>query len=167
MSRAGLHIGCAAVATGIGATGLWIHGPLPVTVTHYALEHVAPFWYMLAAFPFYGALAGEALWHRREGHRRDAGVLAAQLLALGLLGMLRLVLRVPISGHVMLQGFFVAELHRAPAGRLRQVELVAGFAGLAGFLWIKLVEWQDWITPPAGLAAAAFVAGAGAIARRR
>ncbi len=159
MTRPGLHALVAALCTAVGAIALWLKGPMPVVAVSYAKSHTAPFLYMVSAFPFYGALWGEALWRWRHGepHR----VFVAQLLVVGALSAARLVFQVPISGHVLLQVFFCCAVLDLPRGTVRRVELLVGLAVLVALLWTKLFAWADFVTPSAAVVAALLVVLAG------
>jgi hypothetical protein len=132
-------------ATLVGGVALYLKGPLPVVVVSYATPHVAPFSYMISAFPFFGALCGELAWRWLD--HRGGGFLALQILALGLLAVGRLALQIPVSGHVVLQVFFCGFSWRSMPEPYRLPWTATGALGLAYLLYTKLIAWSDFVTP--------------------
>ena len=162
--RIAWHLLGAVSATMVGALALWLNGPSPVVHVHYAKDHQASFLYMVSVFPFFGLLCGEAV-HRLSQDRREGWLLIAQLLAMGLLAVGRLVWKLPVSGHVLLQAFFLLEAPRLCRRPARHLYLLAGGLALAALLWTKLALWQDAVTPTLGTAAGLLVWAAGEHAR--
>lgn len=138
---------------------------MPVVRASYATEHTAPFVYMISAFPFFGVLCGEAVDRVRRDRARGR-VLVVQIVVMGLFAVARLGLQVPLSGHILLQVFFVASVPGLADGlRGRWAYGVIGWGVLAVLLWTKLVLWHDFVTPSTGAAAALLILLAGPILR--
>jgi hypothetical protein len=151
------------LCTALGAAALWLYGPMPVSEPSYAIPHRASFAYMLAAFPFFGVLCGE-LWLRWRMKSTDAPILLIQMSGLSLLAVARLIGGLPVSGHVLLQVFFVVEAFRFQAQR--SLWVLFGALGLLWLLKVKIGDWGDWVTPSGGMFCAAILLIAGALARR-
>ncbi|HSJ52950.1 MAG TPA: hypothetical protein VLC52_04315, partial [Anaerolineae bacterium] len=86
-----------------GALWLYAKGPVPVVRGTTPLEEMAPFWYMVSAFPVLGMLVADlVLLLLRYGLDRRSVELAFQLAVLLLISNARLGIRLPISGHPLL-----------------------------------------------------------------
>jgi uncharacterized membrane protein YeaQ/YmgE (transglycosylase-associated protein family) len=166
MTRAALQLRGAivAAATLLGCAWLAAKGPVKVVVGRTEIDEFAPTWYMVSAFPVLGMLAADVI----ERARRH-GILARETLGLGgavalvvALANLRLGVRWPVSGHVLLLAFFLvlrATFRAKPDGRPRAeavastVEFVLATSILVAVSVIKLIHWHDTLTWSVGLAA--------------
>ena len=129
----------AALCLGAGATAMALKGTMPVSSAPWGVPHRPSFFYMVMAFPFYGVLIGSAAFTWLRG----SGRLAVQLFALGVLAAARLATGVPISGHVVLQVFFVLWAYE----RHDRWWLAVGLLGLGYLGYTKLYAWRDVVTP--------------------
>lgn len=171
MTRAALLLRVAIVAAATLAGWAWLaaKGPVRVIVGTTEIEEFAPTWYMLSAFPVLGMLAADVLERARE-----SGLFARATLVLGgavalvvALANLRLGVRWPVSGHVLLLAFFLVLRARSRAPRQSRpraeavastVEFALAAAILVAVSAIKLLHWHDWLTWSVGLAAGAALA---------
>ena len=143
----------AGLATLAAGAALWLLPETPPARAPYGRPHQVPVLYMLSAFPFFGALLGEALLRVRQRTRRPAATrLLAQIAALSALAVLRLSTGFPASGHIVLLVFFVAEAPRFRPGHTGRAWALAGWIGLAAMLLIKMALWEDVTTPSLGAA---------------
>jgi hypothetical protein len=78
-------------------------GPVPVIRITTPLAEMAPFWYMLLAFPVLGMLVADLfdLW-RARGLSLPTVELGLQIALIVALSSLRLGVRIPLSGHALL-----------------------------------------------------------------
>lgn len=152
-----------------GAAWLAAKGPVKVIVGTREIEEIAPTWYMLAAFPVLGMLFADVL-----DAALAVGVFAKRTVVLGasvallvVVSNLRLGIRLPISGHVLLMAYFLTlrprlrALGLAPVARPAVVAArVEGYVVLALFLAvtaIKLLHWKDWQTFLLGVAGGGYL----------
>jgi hypothetical protein len=149
----GTRIASISMVTLAGAGWLWAVGPRPVVVVSTLTPETVPTWYILSAFPVLGMLVAEgfALAHRQRW--AAALVLAAQIAVMVILSSGRLIILLPISGHVLLFAFFLTRRSRARRwtsnSDLIELATAASFGLATGF--IKLVWWSDPITLILGL----------------
>jgi hypothetical protein len=157
-SRALLILAC----TLAGAAWLIHTGPLAVLRVSTPLPVMAPFWYMLLAFPVLGMLVADLvdLW-RLRGLDRASAELAFTIVLILVLSSLRLGARIPLSGHALLTAYFIARrlLFRALPPRQSRWEIAAAVGALAVIAYPKLFWWRDPLTLVAGTAAGALLAG--------
>jgi hypothetical protein len=136
--------------------------PSPMAVIRITtpLPEMAPFWYMLLAFPVLGMLVADLfdLW-RDRGISLPTADLGLQIALIVALSSLRLGVRIPLSGHALLVAWFLfrrLRLRNAPPRQSRlEVWIAAGV--LAAVAWPKLFWWDDPVTL-AGIGAAALLA---------
>jgi hypothetical protein len=154
--------------TAAGAAWLQAKGPVKVIVGTREIDEIAPTWYLLAAFPVLGMLVADVLDAalERGGIRglfaKRTVVLGASVALLVVVSNLRLGIRLPISGHVLLMTYFLGL--RASARRIgidpvarpavveRRIELGVVLALFAAVTAIKLLHWKDWETFGLGVA---------------
>lgn len=142
-------------STLLGAIWLWIKDPIPVILGSTATEAVAPWWYMLSAFPVLGLLLfdGWTMLHENGLRGKTIGF-GAEVMLVVAVSFLRIELMLPISGHALL--FSYALFHWfAASGRRHSLELAVA-AGL--FLMVcgmKLFWWRDPVTLGLGVLLAA------------
>lgn len=155
----GLWVG---LATACGCVLVAMTHPMRAVGAHGALDHDVPALYMLNAFPFFGILWADFVMAWRAAPReRATRVLGVQVGAVALFAVLRLGLRVPISGHAVLLAFVVLHGWDWPRTTLRRVEWWAAAATLGWVLWMKWVMWHDFVTSVAGLIVALGIHAAG------
>jgi len=145
-----------------GAAWLIHTGPLAVIRVSTPLPVMAPFWYMLLAFPVLGMLIADLvdLW-RLRGLDRASAELALTIVLILVLSSLRLGARIPLSGHALLTAYFIARrlLFRALPPRQSRWETAAAVGALAVIAYPKLFWWRDPLTLVAGMAAGVLLAG--------
>ena len=153
-----------------GAAWLAHKGPVPVIRITTPLPEMAPFWYMLLAFPVLGMLVADLLdlWRAR--------VLSLPTVELGLqialivaLSSLRLGVRISLSGHALLVAYFLFRrlwLRNVPP-RQSRLEVWIAACVLAAVAWPKLFWWDDPVTLLAGIGAAALLAAISGLAGGR
>ncbi|HET6267913.1 MAG TPA: hypothetical protein VFG11_09355 [Acidobacteriota bacterium] len=150
-------VGC----TLAGALWLWHVGPMHAIRITTPLQQMAPFWYLLSAFPILGMLTAD-LWdlYTTRGVTSPTIELAIQIALLVLVSSGRLGMRLPISGHSLLAGFFIARrfVTSRPLSQRSRIELAFAFAILAMLTYIKLVWWTDPITLFSGIFLGALLA---------
>lgn len=150
------------LATTLAGAAWLVHtGPVPVVRITTPLPEMAPFWYMLLAFPVLGMLVADLvdLW-RMRGLSLPAVELGLQIALIVALSSLRLGVRIPLSGHALLVGYFLFRRLRLRNVPPRQSPLEVWIAAglLAAVAWPKLLWWDDPVTLLAGLGAAALLA---------
>jgi hypothetical protein len=106
-----------ALVTAAGAAWLAAKGPVKVIIGTREIDEIAPTWYMLAAFPVLGMLLADVLDAALERGGVRGGVrglfakrtvvLGASVALLVVVSNLRLGIRLPISGHVLLMTYFL------------------------------------------------------------
>jgi hypothetical protein len=150
--------------TAAGAAWLAAKGPVKVIIGTREIDEIAPTWYMLAAFPVLGMLLADVLDAALSAglFAKRTVVLGASVALLVVVSNLRLGIRLPISGHVLLMAYFLTLRPRLPALGLAPVARPAVVAAraeayvvLALFLAvtaIKLLHWKDWQTFLLGVA---------------
>jgi hypothetical protein len=159
--RLALRLLVIAGCTVVGAAWLIHKGPMPVIRVTTPMPEMAPFWYMLLAFPLLGMLVADLLDLLARGIGRPAVELAVQIALLVAISSLRLGIRLPISGHALLVSYVIARrllVLDAPPRR-RATELAVAIALLAAIAYPKLFWWDDPITLVAGIAVGALLAG--------
>lgn len=154
-----LAIGLA--CTLVGAGWLIWQGPVPVLRGTTPLPEMAPFWYMLLAFPVLGLLLADLVdLARSRGLRRPTIELAIQISLIVGLSSVRLGALIPLSGHALLFAYFVFRrllLGSAARGQsILEVWLVAVLLGIIAYP--KLFWWKDPTTLVAGITAGALLA---------
>lgn len=148
--------------TAAGAAWLAAKGPVKVIVGTTEIDEFAPTWYMLAAFPVLGIVLADVL-----GAALDVGgarglfakrtvVLGACAALLVAVSNLRLGIRLPVSGHVLLMTYAMVLQSRAhllgprpvarPAVVASLVEYVVVRALFVAVTLIKLLHWHDALT---------------------
>jgi hypothetical protein len=158
--------------TAAGTAWLAAKGPVKVIIGTREIDEIAPTWYMLAAFPVLGMLVADVLDAALECGGVRGGirglfakrtvVLGASVALLVVVSNLRLGIRLPISGHVLLMTYFLAlragarkisiEPVARPAVVERRIELGVVLALFAAVTAIKLLHWRDWETFGLGVA---------------
>ena len=150
--------------TAAGAAWLASKGPVKVIVGTREIEEIAPTWYMLAAFPVLGMLLADVLDAALEVgvFAKRTGVLGASVALLVAVSNLRLGIRLPISGHVLLLTYFLGLRFRArafsagptarPAVAFARFEAGVGLALFAAVAAMKLLHWRDFETFAIGVA---------------
>lgn len=145
------------------AGGVWLvhKGPVPVIRITTPLPEMAPFWYMLLAFPVLGMLLADLfdLW-RGCGPCLATMELGFQITLIVALSSARLDSRIPLSGHALLVAYFLFRrlwLRHvlSPQSRL-EVWLAVG--ALAAVAYPKLAWWDDPVTLLTGIGMAALLA---------
>jgi hypothetical protein len=144
--------------TAAGAAWLAAKGPVKVIVGTREIEEIAPTWYMLAAFPVLGMLLADVLDAALAVglFAKRTVVLGASVALLVVVSNLRLGIRLPISGHVLLLTYFLVLRFQARA--FARFEVGVGLALFAAVAAMKLLHWRDLETFAIG------VAGGGALA---
>ena len=144
--------GILVVITAAGAAWLLVSGPFPVVRGTVPLHMEVPFFYMLSAFPFLGMLVAElAGIVANRGLRRAMGLMTALALLVGL-SFFRVAVTLPVSGHLLLIGYFISRRIFQPNRRSRETfELFAAGVALLYFVYMKLVSWSDPVTLSVGL----------------
>jgi len=101
--------------TAAGAAWLAAKGPVKVIIGTREIDEFAPTWYMLAAFPVLGMLLADVLDALLACglFAKRTVVLGASAALLVVVSNLRLGIRLPISGHVLLMTYFLALRARA------------------------------------------------------
>lgn len=129
------------------------HGPFRVLRGSEPIDVDAPFLYMLSAFPFFGALVADGI---DAGWRKRSWSVLAPIGVCAVLGVLRLALGLPVSGHALLLGYFsVVSAWQVPRW-LAHLEVVAAMVCLAAIGTLKIAVWDDWQTFVFGLGAGSF-----------
>lgn len=144
-----------------GAAWLIHKGPVPVVRITTPLPEMAPFWYMVLAFPVLGMLMADLVdLYRVRGIDRLSVELAVQIALIVTVSNLRLGIRLPISGHALLVAYFIGRRWwlRPYSPRQSAIELVAALAILALIAYLKLIWWDDPVTLCIGLAAGLLLA---------
>jgi hypothetical protein len=150
--------------TAAGAAWLAAKGPVKVLIGSREIDEITPTWYMLAAFPVLGMVLADVL-----DAALSAGLFAKRTVVLGasaallvIVSNLRLGIRLPISGHVLLMAYYFALRARAgalamapvarPAVVAARVERLVVLALFVAVTAIKLLHWKDWETFLLGVA---------------
>jgi hypothetical protein len=146
LSRSELSaIGGASIATFAGTAWFWAHPPMHVLVGSETIDALVPVHYQASAFPAFGAMVAAvllALWERRA-ERRDR-VRAALLLSCSIVAAARLLVTIPLSGHVVfLTAALVFERWLHVSKRVPFAWLLA-CAGIVVTAWYKLAVWDDY-----------------------
>jgi hypothetical protein len=157
--------------TGAGVLWLIHKGPVPVVRITTPLPEMAPFWYMLLAFPVLGMLVAD--WvdlARLRGMDLATVELGAQIALIVGLSAVRLDSRIPLSGHALLIAYFLLRrlwLRNMPPPQSRlEVWLAAG--ALGGVAYPKLMWWDDPVTLLTGIGVAGGLAAvSGWVGRRQ
>jgi hypothetical protein len=143
--------------TGAGALWLIHKGPVPVVRITTPLPEMAPFWYMLLAFPVLGMLVAD--WvdlARLRGLDLATAELGCQIALIVGLSAVRLDSRIPLSGHALLIAYFLFRrlwLRNVPPPQSRlEIWLAAG--ALGGVAYPKLMWWDDPVTLLVGIGVA-------------
>jgi hypothetical protein len=141
------------ITTAFGATWLYHKGPVPIVRVTTPLQEAVPFWYMLSAFPVLGMLAADlAFFFVSYGLERKTVELGFQVGILVLASNLRLVLRLPMSGHSLLFAYFI--LRRLfigiPGHSLAKAECVVAMFLYTITSYVKVFWWSDPITVAVG-----------------
>lgn len=156
-----LRLTLIAACTLTGAAWLIHKGPVPVVRITTPLPEMAPFWYMVLAFPILGMLVADLVdLHRARGVDRLVVELAIQIALIIAVSNLRLGIRLPISGHALLVAYFIGRRWwlRPYPPRQNGVELMVAVAVLGLIAYPKLIWWNDPVTLCIGLAAGLFLA---------
>lgn len=141
------------VTTAFGAAWLYHKGPVPIVRVITPLPEAVPFWYMLSAFPVLGMLVADLVSLLATcGLERRTAELGFQIGVLVLASNLRLVLRLPMSGHSLLFAYFI--LRRLfigiPGHNLAEAECVIAMLLYAITSYVKVSWWSDPITVAVG-----------------
>lgn len=141
------------MTTAFGAAWLYHKGPVPIVRVITPLPEAVPFWYMLSAFPVLGMLVADLVsLFATYGLERRTAELGFQVGVLVLASNLRLVLRLPMSGHSLLFAYFI--LRRLfigiPGHSLARVEYVIAMLLYAITSYVKVFWWSDPITVAVG-----------------
>ncbi|MEP7012083.1 MAG: hypothetical protein ABJC13_17295 [Acidobacteriota bacterium] len=125
------------------------------------LPEMAPYWYMLLAFPVLGPLVADLLdLYISLGFARPTLELGFQIGLIVLLSSARLSALLPVSGHSLLVSYFIFRrllLPANPRGR-SALELAFAVAAFAAIAYPKLAWWSDPVTLCAGIALGALLA---------
>lgn len=150
----------AAACTALGWAWLQVTGPFPVIRITTALPIMAPDWYMLSAFPILGLLVAElVLLFREDGLSLAPLELMLQMMLLISLGHVRLLHRIPVSGHALLFSYFILRrILLGPARLMTTVELGLAIAALLATSYAKIVMWNDPFTVATGILVATVLA---------
>ncbi|MBT9554979.1 MAG: hypothetical protein IV100_03070 [Myxococcales bacterium] len=141
--RAALHLLLGALATLAG----WLLIVLLEAVRPTpAGGRTAPLLYMITVFPFFGFAVAE--WLALAGTARRH--LTVELGLLTAFAFARLLLGVPASGHIMMMAWFLLTVWRFTPRALALIEATLALVALGGYLWAKLVLWDDTFTPISG-----------------
>jgi hypothetical protein len=155
--------------TAAGAAWLAAKGPVKVIIGTREIDEFAPTWYMLAAFPVLGMLLADVLDALLACglFAKRTVVLGASAALLVVVSNLRLGIRLPISGHVLLMTYFLALRARArglglapvarPAVVAVRVEACVVLALFLAVTAIKLLHWRDWQTFLLGVAGGGYL----------
>src|ERR1043165_6873948 len=141
-----LRIGIVAGVTVAGAAWLLIRGPLPLIIFTTVVDRPVPFWYSFSAFPILGMLVADLailLWSVGLGlYSLELGVPIGLLV---LLANLRLDIRIPLSGHVLLFSYFLVRrvLIGSPNNPIRHLELVLASVLFLAAAYTKVFIWSD------------------------
>jgi len=145
----------------IGAVWLIVQGPVPVLRGVTPLPEMAPFWYMLLAFPVLGLLAADLVdLFRSKGLSLLTMELAVQISLIVGLSSARLEALLPLSGHALLFSYFA--FRRLLVGStskgqsIGEVWLAGGCLAVTAYL--KLLWWNDPTTLVSGIAVGALLA---------
>ena len=141
------------VTTVFGTAWLYHKGPVPIVRVTTPLQEAVPFWYMLSAFPVLGMLAADLVsLFATYGLERKTTELGLQIGVLVLTSNLRLVLRLPVSGHSLLFAYFI--LRRLfigiPGHSLARAECMIAVLFYAITSYVKVFWWSDPITVSVG-----------------
>lgn len=138
-----------------GIAWLLIKGPTQVVRGTVPLDVKAPFSYMVTAFPFLGILVADALGLWRLALKWASLVLMLQVGCICFLSVVRLMYRLPISGHVLLVAFFILYSVGTRRSLVSTIETLIAVVALCVLLTTKLIAWSDWQTPTIAMAIAA------------
>jgi hypothetical protein len=156
-----LRLAIIAACTLAGAAWLVHKGPVPVVRITTPVAEMAPFWYMVLAFPVLGMLVADLVdLYRSRGIDRLSIELAVQIALIVAISNLRLGIRIPLSGHALLAAYFIARRwwlrpYHPQQSTLEVPTAVVIFCFIA---YPKLVWWNDPVTLCTGLAAGLFLA---------
>ena len=155
------------VAMTLAGTAWLVHkGPVPVIRITTPLPEMAPFWYMVLAFPVLGMLVADLVdLYRARGIDRLSVELAIQIALIVAVSNLRFGIRLPISGHALLVAYFIGRRWwlRPYPPRQNVGELAVALVIFGLIAYPKLIWWNDPVTLCIGLAAGLLL---GAISRR-
>jgi hypothetical protein len=145
--------GVVLLTTAFGTMWLYHKGPVPIVRVTTPLQEPVPFWYMLSAFPVLGILVADLIsLFANYGLERRTVELGLQVGILVLASNLRLVLRLPMSGHSLLFAYFI--LRRLfigiPGHDLAKAECVIAMLLYAVTSYVKVFWWSDPITVAVG-----------------
>jgi len=149
------HLLCTVSFTIAGVGWLLVKGPTQVVRGTVPLDIEAPFSYMVTAFPFLGILVADALALWRLATKWASLVLILQVGCICFLAVVRLLYRLPISGHVLLIAFFILYSLGTRRALVRTIETLVAAAAFCVLLVTKLIAWSDWQTPAIAMAVAA------------
>ncbi len=127
---------------------------MPVIQVTTPLQEIAPFWYMLSAFPVLGMLVADFLvLFSIYGVERRTVELGFQLGILILISNLRLTFRLPISGHSLLFAYFILRrfLIQVPKQKRLDIEVVTAMLLFVVTSYVKIFWWFDPITVTVGI----------------
>lgn len=150
-----LRLAAITACTIAGAAWLAYKGPVPVVRITTPLAEMAPFWYMILAFPVLGMLMADLVdLYRTRRIDRLSVELAVQIALIVVISNLRLGIRIPLSGHALLTAYFIARRWWLRPYHPQQSAFELGTAvvifGLIAYP--KLAWWNDPITLCAGIA---------------
>jgi hypothetical protein len=143
-----------AVVTSVGAMWLAAIGAFQVVRISSATNTTVPFWYMLMAFPILGMLVADVFTLKVSNKLNVFWVeLVFQIVILVFISGLRLIFRLPISGHALLFSYFILRriIIRIPDHKTRNLEFIVAIVFLVIMAYVKLVLWNDCVTPFSGL----------------
>jgi hypothetical protein len=141
------------VTTAFGTMWLYHKGPVPIVRVTTPLQEPVPFWYMLSAFPVLGMLVADLVsLFATYGFERRTAELGFQVGVLILASNLRLVLRLPMSGHSLLFAYFILRrlFIAIPGHSLVKAECVIALLLYAITSYVKVFWWSDPITVAVG-----------------
>lgn len=161
MSSFKLRWSLALIMTFVGYFAYSIVGPFPVYRGSLELDFNAPYWYMVSAFPVLGLFMAD-VWALWKDHRLGLPTveLAIMLALMTFLSIFRISLKIPLSGHALLFGYFLLRrlIIDQPPVPFRKFEVALGVFLIVALAVTKLFWWNDPITLIIGLLIGGFLA---------
>jgi len=118
----------------------------PLVATYKGILDIrTPPFYMISIFIPYGILLGEALYIWINKKNKIFILLLIECFLLAVLSFIRILTKVPISGHTVIIFFYI--LHQIITNRLRyRIRTIIGLIVLIIIVYFKIFLWNDIMT---------------------